>query len=40
MFNFKFTVILEPDQQRITLYLGFKLFKIFENFKTTLGYYL
>ena len=40
MFNFKFTVMQEPDLQGITLFLGFKLFKIFENFKTTFGYYL
>ena len=40
MFNFKFAVMREPDLQRITLFLGFKLFKIFENFKTTFGYYL
>ena len=39
MFNFKFTLMQEPDQQRIALYLGFKLFKIFEKFKTTSGYY-
>ena len=29
----------EPDLQRIT-FLGFKILKIFQNFKTTLGYYL
>ena len=29
----------EPDLQRIT-FLGFKIFKIFQNFKTTFGYYL
>ena len=40
MFNFKFTVMREPDLQRITLFLGFKLFKIFDNFKTIFGYYL
>ena len=40
MFNFKITVMRQPDVQRITLFLGFKLFKIFENFKTTFGYYL
>ena len=40
MFNFKFTVMRESDLQRITLFLGFKLVKIFENFKTTAGYYL
>ena len=28
MFNFKFTVMRESDLQRITLFLGFKLFKI------------
>ena len=39
MFNFKFTVMREPDLQRIT-FLGFKIFKIFQNFKTTFGYYL
>ena len=39
MFNFKFTVTREPDLQRIT-FLGFKIFKIFQNFKTTFGYYL
>ena len=38
-FNFKFTVIREPDLQRIT-FLGFKIFKIFQNYKTTFGYYL
>ena len=39
MFNFKFTVMREPDLQRIT-FLGFKIFKIFQNFKTTFGYHL
>ena len=39
MFNFKFTVMREPDLQRIT-FLGFKIFKIFQNFKTTFGYCL
>ena len=39
MFNFKFTVMREPDLQRITV-LGFRIFKIFQNFKTTFGYYL
>ena len=39
MFNFKFTAMQEPDLQRIT-FLGFKKFKIFQNFKTTFGYYL
>ena len=39
MFNFKFTVMQEPDLQRIT-FLGFRIFKIFQNFKTTFGYYL
>ena len=29
----------EPDLQRIT-FLGFKIFKIFQNFKTTFRYYL
>ena len=29
----------EPDLQRIT-FLGFKIFKIFHNFKTTFAYYL
>ena len=29
----------EPDLQRIAT-LGFKIFKIFQNFKTTFGYYL
>ena len=29
----------EPDLQRIT-FLGFKIFKIFQNLKTTFGYYL
>ena len=29
----------ELDLQRIT-FLGFKIFKIFQNFKTTFGYYL
>ena len=33
IFNFKFTVMRELDLQRITLFLGYKLFKIFENFK-------
>ena len=40
MFNCKFTEVRELDRQRITLFLGFQLFKIFENFKTTFGYYL
>ena len=39
MFNFKLTVMQKPDQQRITLYLGFKFVKIFDKFKTTSGYY-
>ena len=39
MFNFKFTVLREPDLQRIT-FLGFRIFKMFQNFKTTFGYYL
>ena len=39
MFNVKFTVMQEPDLQRIT-FLGFRIFKIFQNFKTTSGYYL
>ena len=39
MFNFKFTVMRQPDLQRITL-LGFKIFKTFKNFKTTVRYYL
>ena len=39
MFNFNFTVMREPDLQRIT-FLGFKIFKIFQNFKTTVRYYL
>ena len=39
MFSFRFTVMREPDLQRIT-FLGFKIFKIFQNFKTTFGYYL
>ena len=39
MLDFKFTVMREPDLQRIT-FLGFKIFKIFQNFKTTFGYYL
>ena len=38
MFNFKFTVMRQLDLQRIA-FLGFKLFKIFENFKTTFRYY-
>ena len=29
----------EPDVQRIT-FSGFKIFKISQNFKTTVGYYL
>ena len=29
-----------PDLHRTTLFLGFKLCKIFENFKTPFGYYL
>ena len=33
MFNFKFTVMPESNLQRTILFLGFKLFKIFENFK-------
>ena len=33
IFNFKFTVMRESDLQRLTLFLGYKLFKIFENFK-------
>ena len=33
MFNFKFTVMRKLDLQKITLFLRFKLFKIFENFK-------
>ena len=40
MFNFKFTVIQEPDLQRTALFLSFKLCKIFENFKTTFEYCL
>ena len=40
MFNFKFTVMRETDLQRITLSLGYKIFKTFENFKMTFGYYL
>ena len=39
MFNFKFTVMRESDLKRIT-FLGFKIFKIFQNFETTFGYYL
>ena len=39
MFNFKFTVMREPDLQRIKS-LGFKMFKIFQNFKIIFGYYL
>ena len=39
MFNFKFTVMREPDPQRI-IFLGFGIFKIFQNFKTTFEYYL
>ena len=39
MFNIEFTVMPEPNLQRIT-FLGFKILKIFQNFKTTLGYYL
>ena len=39
IFNVKFTVMQEPDLQRIT-FLGFRIFKIFQNFKTTAGYYL
>ena len=39
MFNFKFTVMRQPDLQRIT-FLGFKIFKIFQNFKTIFQYYL
>ena len=37
MFNFKFTVMREHNLQRIT-FLGFKMIKIFQNFKTTFGY--
>ena len=40
MLNFKFTLMRGPDLQRTTLFLDFKLFNIFENFKTTFGYYL
>ena len=40
MFKFKFTVMQEPDLQIITLFLSFRLFKVFENFKTSLRYYL
>ena len=36
---FKFTVMREPDLQRIK-FLGFKIFKIFQNFKTTFSHYL
>ena len=39
MFSFNFTVMREPDLQRIT-FLGFKIFKIYQNFKTTVRYYL
>ena len=39
MFNFKLTVMREQDLQRI-LFLGFKIFKNFQNFKTTFRYYL
>ena len=39
MFNFKFTVMRQPDLQRIT-FLGFKIFETFKNFKTTVRYYL
>ena len=30
----------EYDVQIITLFVSFKLFKVLENFKTSLGYYL
>ena len=40
MFKFKFTVMQEPDLQIITSFLCFRLFKVFENVKTSLGYYL
>ena len=40
MFKFKFTVMQEPDLQIITLFLSFRLFKVFENFKTSSRYYL
>ena len=40
MFKFKFTVMQEPDLQIITLFLYFRLFKVFENVKTSLRYYL
>ena len=40
MFKFKFTVMQEPDLQIIALFLSFRLFKVFENFKTSLRYYL
>ena len=39
MFNFKLRVMRESGLQRIA-FLGFKIFKIFQNFKTTFGYYL
>ena len=39
MSNFKFTVMQESDLQKITLVLSFKLFKIFQNFKATFGYF-
>ena len=39
MFNFQFTVMGESNLRRITLFLTFKLFKIFENFKTTFRCY-
>ena len=39
MINFKFTVMREPGLQRVT-FLGFKIFKISQNFKTLFGYYL
>ena len=37
MFNFKLTVMREPDHQRITLYWGFKLFKILRILKLLSG---
>ena len=39
MFIFKFTLMPEYELQIITLFLSFKLFKVFENLKTFLGYY-
>ena len=39
MLNLKWTVMREPDLERIT-FLGFEIFKIFENFKTAFGCYL